>query len=72
MLFVSLAGPATNFTLMFIAAPRRCAIIANGTYFGRITIDQLPLDAQFLFLFAVVNLFLDCSTCCRSRRSTVP
>ena len=58
MLFVSLAGPATNFTLMFIAALATRAIIANGTYFGRITIDQLPLYGQFLFLFAVVNLSL--------------
>ena len=43
---------------MLLAAVATRAIVANGTYFGQITIDQLPLYGQFLFLFAVVNLFL--------------
>jgi Zn-dependent protease len=55
MLFVALAGPATNFLLMLIAAVVTRALIANESYGF---IDDLPLVAQVAFLFAVVNLFL--------------
>jgi Zn-dependent protease len=56
MLFVSLAGPATNFLLMIVAALAARAAYASITpvYF----FDQLPLGVLILFLFAVVNLFL--------------
>jgi Zn-dependent protease len=56
MLFVSLAGPATNFLLMIAAALAARAAYASITpvqFF-----DQLPLGVLILFLFAVVNLFL--------------
>jgi Zn-dependent protease len=55
MLIVSLAGPATNFTLMLIAAIATKAMI-SGRFYSMI--DDLPLLAQCVFLFAIVNLFL--------------
>jgi Zn-dependent protease len=55
MLFVSLAGPASNFSLMLIAAVATRAMVAGRFY---VTIDDLPLIAQFVFLFAIVNMFL--------------
>jgi Zn-dependent protease len=55
MLLVALAGPATNFVLMFVAAVATRALLAGHTY---VFIDDLPLVAQFIFLFAIVNLFL--------------
>jgi Zn-dependent protease len=55
MLLVALAGPITNFTLMVLAAVVTKVMIAGSVY---ATIDDLPIVAQFLFLFAVVNLFL--------------
>ena len=58
MLFVSLAGPATNLSLMLVAA-----YIARSLYkptLGQLFIylDQLPLPVLFALLFAQVNLFL--------------
>jgi Zn-dependent protease len=56
MLYVSLAGPATNFALMLVAA-----VIARSLYkpspFVR-TLDDLPLPVIVALLFAEVNLFL--------------
>jgi Zn-dependent protease len=56
MLYVSLAGPASNFLLMVasaLAARSAYASIHPVQYY-----DQLPLGVLILFLFAVVNLFL--------------
>jgi Zn-dependent protease len=56
MLFVSLAGPATNLTLMLAAAVGAKALYESGpqvTFY-----EQLPLGTRILFSFAVVNLFL--------------
>jgi Zn-dependent protease len=56
MLYVSLAGPATNFLLMIAAA-----LAARAAYHSVDPvsyIDQLPLGIQILFSFALVNLFL--------------
>jgi Zn-dependent protease len=56
MLFVSLAGPTTNFLLMIAAA-----LAAREAYAGIAPVhftDQLPLGILILFSFAVVNLFL--------------
>lgn len=56
MLFVSLAGPATNLTLMVAAALGARALYENGPQV--LTYDQLPLGTRVLYSFAVVNLFL--------------
>jgi Zn-dependent protease len=56
MLFVSLAGPATNFALMLAAA-----VVARSLYKPSpfvFTIDDLPLPVIIALLFAEVNLFL--------------
>jgi len=56
MLYVSLAGPASNFLLMIVAA-----LAARAAYHSVDPvsyIDQLPLGIQILFSFALVNLFL--------------
>ena len=56
MLFVSLAGPATNFLLMIAAA-----LAARAAYTSITPVqfyDELPLGILILFSFAVVNLFL--------------
>jgi len=56
MLYVSLAGPASNFLLMITAA-----LAARAAYHSVDPvsyIDQLPLGIQILFSFALVNLFL--------------
>jgi Zn-dependent protease len=56
MLLVSLAGPATNFALMLVAA-----YIARALYEPSIfasTVDDLPLPVIVALLFAEVNLFL--------------
>ncbi len=56
MLFVSLAGPGTNFLLMVAAALGARAAYASAAsvqYY-----DQLPLGIRILFSFALVNLFL--------------
>jgi Zn-dependent protease len=56
MLYVSLAGPATNFLLMIAAA--LAARAAYRSVDPVSYIDQLPLGIQILFSFALVNLFL--------------
>jgi Zn-dependent protease len=56
MLFVSLAGPTTNFVLMVAAA-----LAAHVAYLNTAPVafyDQLPIGIRILFSFAVVNLFL--------------
>ena len=56
MLYVSLAGPATNLMLMLVAA-----IVARVLYQNGPTVlfyDQLPLGTRIIFTFAVVNLLL--------------
>jgi Zn-dependent protease len=56
MVFVSLAGPGTNFVLMVGAAFAARAAYENATpvhYY-----DQLPVGILILFSFALVNLFL--------------
>jgi Zn-dependent protease len=56
MLWVSLAGPLTNFLLMFAAA--RAARAAYHSITPVHYIDELPLGIRILFTFALVNLFL--------------
>jgi Zn-dependent protease len=58
MLVVSLAGPATNFILMVIAALAARAAFDPSTVPFRFGIADLPLGVQILFSFALVNLFL--------------
>ena len=58
MLYVSLAGPATNFALMVIAALAARAAFNSSTVPSNFTFDDLPLGVQVLFSFALVNLFL--------------
>ena len=56
MLLVSLAGPATNFALMLVAA-----YIARRSYEPSafaFTLNDLPLPVIIALLFAEVNLFL--------------
>lgn len=56
MLYVSLAGPATNLTLMAVAAVGARLLYESGrpvAYY-----DQLPLGTRIVFSFAVVNLLL--------------
>jgi Zn-dependent protease len=56
MLWVSLAGPGSNFLLMFVAA-----LAARAAYHSITPVqflDQLPLGIRILFTFALVNLFL--------------
>jgi Zn-dependent protease len=58
MLFVSLAGPGTNFALAIVAAVVAKAIFAGsggGVFRG---FDELSLPVVVLFQFAVVNVFL--------------
>lgn len=55
MLYVSLAGPATNLSMMVIAAVATRALIADD-FVG--TVADLPLAARVAFVFAFVNLFL--------------
>jgi Zn-dependent protease len=54
MLYVSLAGPATNFVLMAVAALAAKTLYTTPVSF----FDDLPLGVQILFSFALVNLFL--------------
>jgi Zn-dependent protease len=56
MLLVSLAGPATNLTLMLAAAVGAKVLYENGPQV--VFYEQLPLGTRILFSFAVVNLFL--------------
>jgi Zn-dependent protease len=59
MLYVSLAGPATNFALMIVAAVAARAAFDPATVspFG-FGVSDLPLVVQILYSFALVNLFL--------------
>jgi Zn-dependent protease len=57
MLFVSLAGPATNFSLMLVAAYIARSQF-NPTFGGIIFLNDLPLPVLVALLFAQVNLFL--------------
>lgn len=59
MLFVSLAGPFTNFALMVVAALITRALLQGGGFLGSgIGADSPDLAVQIFFAFAVVNLFL--------------
>jgi Zn-dependent protease len=58
MLFVSLAGPATNLLLMFAAAYVARSLYSPPAFGGTIFLDQLPLGVEIALVFAVVNLFL--------------
>jgi Zn-dependent protease len=59
MLFVSLAGPTTNFCLMAVAALAARAMFDPGTVpLGGFGFSDLPLGVQIVFSFAMVNLFL--------------
>lgn len=57
MLFVSLAGPSTNFLLMAMAAIGARAAFATGTG-GATRIAGLPLATEVLLYFALANMFL--------------
>jgi Zn-dependent protease len=56
MLYVSLAGPATNLVLMLVAAIVARVLYENGP--NVLFYDQLPLGTRIIFTFAVVNLLL--------------
>jgi Zn-dependent protease len=56
LVYVSLAGPATNLTLMVAAALGARAAYENTSPVN--FYNQLPLGIRVLFSFAVVNLFL--------------
>jgi len=56
MLYVSLAGPATNLMLMLVAAIVAHVLYQNGP--DVLFYDQLPLGTRIIFTFAVVNLLL--------------
>jgi Zn-dependent protease len=56
LVYVSLAGPATNLTLMAAAALGARAAYESSAPVA--TYSQLPLGIRVLFSFAVVNLFL--------------
>jgi Zn-dependent protease len=58
MVFVSLAGPGTNFLLMIVSAVAARALFDPSTLPPNATINDLPLGVEILFLFALVNLFL--------------
>jgi Zn-dependent protease len=59
MLYVSLAGPTTNFVLMGIAAVLAKVLFDPSSFpFSVITYENLPLGIKILFSFALVNLFL--------------
>ena len=58
MLFVSLAGPATNLLLMFAAALVARSLYHPPAFGGAVPVDQLSLAVQIALYFAVVNLFL--------------
>ncbi len=59
MVFVSLAGPATNFLLMAIAAVIARAMFQGGGDLGRAIDDSSPdLLLEIVVFFAIVNLLL--------------
>jgi Zn-dependent protease len=56
LVYVSLAGPATNLTLMLVSALAARTLYENSDPVQ--FYDQLSLGIRILFSFAVVNLFL--------------
>lgn len=58
MLYVSLAGPTTNFVLMGVAAVAAKALFDPSTVPFSFGFQDLPLGIQVLFSFALVNMFL--------------
>jgi Zn-dependent protease len=58
MLFVSLAGPITNFLLMAVSALAAKSFYDPSAVPFNFGFDDLPLGIQVLFSFALVNLFL--------------
>lgn len=58
MLLVSLAGPATNLSLMVVAAYIARALYKPVFGVGFIFLDDLPFPVLIALLFAEVNLFL--------------
>jgi Zn-dependent protease len=56
MLWVSLAGPITNLSLMAVAAVGARVLYDNGP--SVLFYEQLPLGTRIVFTFAVVNLLL--------------
>jgi Zn-dependent protease len=58
MLWVSLAGPTSNFLLMITSALAAKALFDPTTVPPSFSIVDLPLDVRILFTFALVNLYL--------------
>jgi Zn-dependent protease len=58
MLYVSLAGPTTNFVLMMVSALAAKALFDPTTVPQSFSIVDLPVDVRILFTFALVNLYL--------------
>lgn len=59
MVFVSLAGPTTNFLLMAVSAVIARALFQGGSELGRAIDDRSPdLLLEILVFFAIVNLLL--------------
>ena len=58
MVYVSLAGPATNFTLMALAALAARTLFDPSTVPPSFRLEDLPLVVEVLFCFALVNLLL--------------
>jgi Zn-dependent protease len=58
LVFVSLAGPGTNFLLMALSAIAAKALFNPASVPPSFVLDDLPLGIEILFLFALVNLFL--------------
>jgi Zn-dependent protease len=58
IVFVSLAGPATNFALMTIGAVATRALLQPGGIGNAIDRSGTDLLVEIFFYFAVVNLFL--------------
>ncbi len=56
MLYVSLAGPTSNLTLMLVAAIGARLLYESGPRV--VFYDQLPLGTRIVFTFALVNLLL--------------
>jgi Zn-dependent protease len=56
MLYVSLAGPASNLSLMLVAAVGAKLLYEHGPSVS--FYEQLPLGTRIVFTFAVVNLLL--------------
>jgi Zn-dependent protease len=58
MVFVSLAGPATNFVLTLVSALAARVLFDPASVPPVFGFSDLPLGIQVLFSFAMVNLFL--------------